>query len=487
MKTDAEVDQVVQQAHRAYEAAHDVSPRTRAQWLVAIAEALESHADELVRLAQEETHLAEGRLLGELKRTTFQLCLLADEVRRGEILDATVDHADETWGMGPRPDLRRVNVPLGAVGVFGASNFPFAFSVMGGDTASALAAGCAVVHKIHEAHAQLGLRTAEIVTEALSTAEAPAHLFSTVATREAGEALVDHPVVRAVAFTGSARVGRLLMSRANARPEPIPFYGELGSINPVFVTRRAWQARGSDIITDYVGSFTLGMGQFCTKPGLLFVPAMDEQAREALADTVRQSTPTSMLTEQLAAGFLEARTSMATRRVVPLVGGGDGQAPAPALFTTTVDDVVDDPAIVADEMFGPASIVVQYTDDEDLLRAAELLEGQLTATVQGETGDDVGDLVTILQSRAGRVLWNGWPTGVSVTYAQHHGGPFPATTAPSTTSVGTAAVRRFMRPVSFQDFPDDLLPASLQEANPWNIARRVDGDWQQPTSTGEQQ
>lgn len=471
-----DVDQAVQQAHAAYVAARAESPQTRAGWLGAVAEGLEAHREELVALGVEETHLPEGRLNGELTRTAFQLRLLADELVRGEVLDATIDHADETWGMGPRPDLRRVNVPLGVVGVFGASNFPFAFSVLGGDSASALAAGCAVVHKIHSAHLRLGSRTAEVVLEALAEAGAPAGLFATVTSRADGEALVDHPLVRAVGFTGSTRVGRLLADRAAARREPIPFYGELGSINPVFVTQQAWQARGHDILSEYVGSYTLGMGQFCTKPGLLFVPELDEDATRELTQVLSASTPSPMLTPQLAEGFLEARNEMAGRRgVVELVAGGTGDAPAPALLTTTVDDVLEDPSILHTELFGPASIVVQYTSGTDLARLATLLEGQLTATIHGEDGDDVTDLVTELEARTGRVLWNSWPTGVTVSYAQQHGGPFPATTAPLTTSVGTAATRRFVRPVAYQGLPDERLPAALQEANPWGIARRVDG------------
>ncbi len=443
----------------------------------AVAQALEEHREELVALAREETHLADGRLQGELTRTTFQLRLLAEEVLTGEPLDATIDHADPDWGMGPRPDLRRVNVPLGVIGVFGASNFPFAFSVMGGDSAAGLAAGCAVVHKIHEAHPELGRRTAEVVTEGLASAGAPEGLFLTVTTRAAGEALVDHPLVRAVSFTGSARVGRLLLDRASSRPEPIPFYGELGSINPVFVTRRAWAARGRSIAAEYVQSYTLGMGQFCTKPGLLFTPRLDDEDRQALVSAVREVSPTPMLTPQLAEGFLSTRSAMAERGLTELVAGGTGTAPAPALFTTTVADVRRDPAILREEMFGPASIVVEYDDDAALTAVAELVQGQLTATVHGEEGDDVGELLATLEARTGRVLWNGWPTGVSVTYAQQHGGPYPATTSSTTTSVGTAAVRRFLRPVAYQNLPDSLLPPALQEDNPWGITRRVDGRW----------
>ncbi|WP_163541189.1 aldehyde dehydrogenase (NADP(+)) [Occultella kanbiaonis] len=478
MTTKDELDAAVQQAQVAFLAARGAEPDIRAGWLEAIADGLDAAAGELVPLAQSETHLAEGRLQGELKRTTFQLRLFAEEVRSGDLLDATIDHADDSWGMGPRPDLRRINVPLGVVGVFGASNFPFAFSVMGGDSASALAAGCAVVHKIHEAHLQLGLRTAEIVVAALAQAGAPEDLFSAVTGRDAGEALVDHPLTMAVGFTGSTRVGRILADRAAARPEPIPFYGELGSINPVVVTPQAWAARRDEILTAYVGSYTLGMGQFCTKPGLLFVPRLDENSTQVLRETVAGSDPSPMLTTGLAEGFLHARSAMAQRGLTEIVPGGQGDAPAPALFATTVEAAVQDPEIVRDEMFGPASIVVSYRDEAELTRGVELLEGQLTTTIHAEPGEELDELVNVLAARSGRVIWNSWPTGVTVSYAQQHGGPYPATTAPGTTSVGTAAARRFMRPVSYQGFPEASLPPALREGNPLAISRRVDGEWQ---------
>lgn len=477
MTTD-EVDQIVREAHDAYEVARDVTPTTRATWLEAIASALDADADALVELAHQETSLPVGRLRGELTRSTFQLQLFADELRRGEPLDAVIDHTDERWGMGPRPDIRRVNVPLGVVTVFGASNFPFAFSVMGGDTASALAAGCAVVHKIHEAHLKLGLRTAKVATDALSRVGAPAGIFATVQDRAEGEALVDHPHIKAVSFTGSTRVGRILMRRAAARPEPIPFYGELGSINPVFVTQAAWQARREEIIAGYVASFTLGAGQFCTKPGLLFVPALDNDDVATISAAVSEAPTAPMLTPQLARAFEDARNAVASRAGLSvLVPGGTGHAPAPALLRTSAEAIEQNPGILREELFGPASIVVEYTDEGKLPHLARLLEGQLTTAIQGTETDEVGDLVNVLESRSGRVIWNAWPTGVTVTYAQQHGGPFPATTAPDTTSVGTSAVRRFMRPVAYQGMPADGLPPSLWDENPWGIARRVDGNW----------
>ena len=473
-------------AHKAYEQSRDETPQTRAAWLEALAAGLEQHADELVGIAGRETHLAEGRLRFELKRSVFQLRLFADEVLRGENLDATIDHADPEWGMGPRPDIRKVNVPLGVVGVFGASNFPFAFSVMGGDSASALAAGCAVVHKIHDGHIELGLRTGEIAAESLTAAGAPAGLFSTVRGRAAAEALVDHPLVMAVGFTGSTAGGRALFDRASRRPVPIPFYGELGSINPVFVTEEAWNQRKDEILAGYAGSFTMGMGQFCTKPGLLFAPADDsEDIAQVLGRELAGKPTAPLLSPRLREGFDEALAGVRnTEGVDVLIDGNGDEAPSPTVLLTAADVVREQPELLEQEMFGPASLIIQYKPGTDLAELATLLQGQLTATVQAEPDEDLAGLLTVLREKSGRVLWNAWPTGVTVTYAQQHGGPYPATTASNTTSVGTAAIRRFMRPVAYDSFPSSQLPPALRDENPWGIGRRVDGRWDHPAEGG---
>jgi len=484
--TAAELDASVEAAHAAFEKARLAGPGTRAAWLEAVAAGLEDDAADLVDLAVAETHLAESRLQGELKRTVFQLRIFADEIRRGEHFDATIDHDDAAWGMGPRPDLRRYNVPLGVVGVFGASNFPFAFSVMGGDSASALAAGCAVVHKAHDGHRELAVRTAETVTAALEAAGAPSGLFSLVTGRQAAEALVDHPLVKAIGFTGSTAGGRALFDRAAARPEPIPFFGELGGINAVFVTGNAWAARRDEIVTGYAGSFTLGMGQFCTKPGVLFVPAgQTDEVRDSLRNALRDFAPAQLLSERLHQGYRQAVGALRdTAGVQVLLDGDFAEAPAPTVLLTTSEAVRRDPGILRQEMFGPASLVVQYSDGSELAGLAGLLEGQLTTTLQAEAGDDIAELAGRLADISGRLLWNGWPTGVTVSYAQHHGGPYPATTS-GTTSVGTAAIRRFLRPVAYQSFPQPRLPEPLQDANPWNVPQRVDGVWQRPSARAE--
>ncbi|AUI51928.1 aldehyde dehydrogenase (NADP(+)) [Arthrobacter crystallopoietes] len=477
---------LIQTAHSAYEQVRNVTPETRGSWLEAIAAGLEQHADDLVGIAGRETHLAEARLRFELKRSVFQLRLFRDEILRGENLDATIDHADPEWGMGPRPDIRKVNVPLGVVGVFGASNFPFAFSVMGGDSASALAAGCAVVHKIHDGHLELGLRTGEIVVEALAAAGAPAGLFATVTGRAAAEALVDHPLVMAIGFTGSTAGGRALFDRASRRPVPIPFYGELGSINPVFVTEEAWSRRKDEILSGYAGSFTMGMGQFCTKPGLLFAPVEDTEDVTRLLERELEGKPVApLLSPRLREGYDSALAGVRdTEGVQVLIQGNDDDAPSPTVLSTSADAVRERPELLEQEMFGPATLLIGYKPGSDLAELAALLQGQLTATVQAEPEEELGDLLTVLREKSGRVLWNSWPTGVTVSYAQQHGGPYPATTAPGTTSVGTAAIRRFMRPVAYDSFPATQLPPPLQEDNPWGIARRVDGQWERPAKGG---
>jgi NADP-dependent aldehyde dehydrogenase len=489
MTTTAELNSAVEAAHAAFLKARSATPATRATWLESVADELEAEAPELIEIARRETHLGEQRLAGELRRSIFQLRLFAEEIRSGEHLDATIDHADPEWGMGPRPDIRRVNVPLGVVGVFGASNFPFAFSVAGGDTASALAAGCAVVHKAHEAHRDLAARTAAAVVRGLDKAGAPAGLFALVTGREAGVALVEHPLVKAIGFTGSTAGGRALMDLAAARPEPIPFYGELGGINAVVVTPAAWAERRRQILAEYAGSFTLGMGQFCTKPGLLFVPAgEDSEVEEPLVNALRDVPRHPLLAERLHAGFAKAVGEVSSQPGVRvLVPGSFDDAPHPTVLVAEARDALADPELLRREMFGPASVIVRYADAAELHGLVDALEGQLTTAIHGTDGDaadeSTEELSEKLAERSGRVLWNGWPTGVTVSYAQHHGGPYPATSS-NTTSVGTAAIRRFLRPVAFQGWPEARLPEPLRDDNPWGVPQRIDGVWKRPERKG---
>ncbi|MGY0389417.1 aldehyde dehydrogenase (NADP(+)) [Nocardioides sp. WG-D5] len=448
----------------------------RAAQLEAVADALDAHADELVPLAHEETNLPLPRLTGEVARTTGQLRRFAAVVRDGAFLEAVVDHAvpDAT---PPQPDLRRMLVPLGPTLVFSASNFPFAFSVAGGDTASALAAACPVVVKAHPGHPRLSVRTAELVQDALAAAGAPSGTFALVHGLEAGVQALEHPLLRAAAFTGSTSAGRMLFDIAAARPEPIPFYGELGSTNPVFVTRDALAARGAELVEQYVASFTLGAGQFCTKPGLLLLPA-GHGLDEALAAATGAVEGSAMLNESLHTGFVDRRRRLSVNSDRVLHAGADGPAPTsgPTLLAASLAQVRAERTLM-DECFGPVSLVVEYEDENELVDFAAELDGQLTATVQAEEHEAarLAPLLAVLADRAGRVLWNGWPTGVAVSWAMHHGGPYPATTSALHTAVGASAVRRFQRPVCFQDLPEVALPEALREDNPLQLPRRVDG------------
>ncbi len=451
-------------------------PSTRAGWLRAIADRMDDDSDALVELASRESHLTVPRLTGELVRTTFQLRLFAETVEDGRYLDARIDHADPAWPMGARPDLRRVLRPLGPAAVFAASNFPFAFSVAGGDTAAAIAAGAPVVVKAHSAHPELSRAVARHVHTALADAGAPRGVFALVEGREAGRALVLDPRLTVATFTGSLAGGRALFDLAASRPEPIPFYGELGSVNPVFVTRAAAEARSQQIADGFAASMTLGVGQFCTKPGVLLVPDGSALTRQVV-EAVRATAGGPMLTDAIRDGFYGSLDPLADRDDVELLAGSAERLdqPTPTVYATDAATFLAHPEELLEEHFGPAALLVRYGSDDELRAVAHSLHGQLTATVQGEDGDRVGDLVEVLAAKAGRVLFNGWPTGVSVSYAQQHGGPYPATTAPHFTSVGTASIARFLRPVAYQDTPDAVLPPALQEANPLGIPRLVDG------------
>jgi NADP-dependent aldehyde dehydrogenase len=453
-------------------------PAERAAAIETVAEALDAAAGELIPTAMRETNLPEARLAGELKRTTFQLRLFAEVLRDGGYLDARIDHAEPDWPMGaPRPDLRRVLEPIGPVLVFAASNFPFAFSVAGGDTASALAAGNAVVLKAHSGHLSLSRQTGDVVAAALAEAGAPAGIFTIIFGTDAGRDALSDPRIKAAGFTGSIPGGRALFDIANARPEPIPFFGELGSNNPVFVTEAAAGAHGEEIVRGFIGSFTAGAGQFCTKPGTILVPAAS-----GLSDMLRQSAlpqAAKLLNPRIQSGYTEVLGKLTSNSGLSvLVQGPEPLAdpPSPTLLHTTAAEMLAAPHELQQECFGPTAVVVEYDDESQLEQLATTFEGQLTATIFGTDDDAVSGLVTVLARKAGRVLWNQWPTGVSVTYAQQHGGPYPATTVPGSTSVGTAAIARFLRPVAYQGFPQHLLPAALQERNPLAIPRLVDGN-----------
>lgn len=474
--TPAEVDAIVEASATAADGWAATSRAGRATALRAVADGLDAGGDDLVAIAGRETHLAEVRLRGELVRTTFQLRLFAEVLDDGGYLDVRIDHADPDWPMGaPRPDLRRILEPLGPVVIFAASNFPFAFSVAGGDTASALAAGCPVILKVHPGHPELSAATGRIVVDTLASAGAPDGVFALIFGDQAGRAALQAPAVKAGSFTGSIAGGRALFDLAAARPEPIPFYGELGSINPVFVTEAAARARGPEIAAGFLASFTLGAGQFCTKPGVLLVPA-DSGLQASLAGAdLPLAAP--LLNERITRGYLTGLSELAGHPAVTVLA--EGSAPradqvSPTILSTTAESFLADLDALSRECFGPTVLVVTYGSEDDLLAVARAIDGQLTASIHGEPDDPVApELVRLLARKAGRLLWNQWPTGVSVTYAQQHGGPYPATTSPTTTSVGTAAITRFLRPVAYQGFPESLLPEPLSDST--ELPRHVDG------------
>jgi NADP-dependent aldehyde dehydrogenase len=431
----------------------------------------------MVAIAVEETALSADRLKGEVARTTFQILLLASAASRGEHLDARIDHASPQWQAGiPRPDLRRVSQPIGPVLVFAASNFPFAFSVAGGDTASALAAGCPVIVKTHPGHPRLSSEVADLVREALLGAGAPDGVFETIAGLDAGIAALRNDSIGAAAFTGSFRAGRALFDIAQSRRVPIPFYGELGSVNPVFVLPDAAKSHADEIVRGLVSSFTASAGQLCTKPGAVVVPEGSEVMR--MLRQVELPTGLVLLNPAITDGFRRRLAQILSQDGVQVLAGlpaGDHDAPAAVILRVSASDLADRDWI-SEECFGPVTVIVEYEDARQLVSIADAFDGQLAVGVYG-TDSDRGiaqDILPRLRARAGRLVWNSWPTGVSVTSAQQHGGPYPSSTS-LVTSVGTSALARFVRPVAYQDFPAWLLPPELDEENSLGIERRVDG------------
>lgn len=460
----------------------------RAKFLEAIAGEIEALGDTLLQRAVAETGLPLARITGERARTCGQLRLFAELVREGSWVDARIDTALPERQPLPRPDLRLMLVALGPVVVFGSSNFPLAFSVAGGDTASALAAGCTVVVKAHRAHAG----TAELVGGAIARAVAacglPAGVFSLIHGDGAtvGIAMVKHPATAAVGFTGSRAAGRALFDAAAARPHPIPVFAEMSSLNPVFLLPGAMRERGAALAQGLLGSFTLGVGQFCTKPGLVFAVRGSETEAflEKLAELVRAAPCGTMLTSGIRSAFVENRDKVGGVAGVRMLAAAAAPAQEsrteapPSVATTTAADFLAHPEM-ATEAFGPFTLVILAERLEEFAACAAALEGQLTATVHG-TADDLAaarPLFGALERLAGRVLVNGFPTGVEVAHAMNHGGPYPATSDARFTSVGTAAIYRFARPVCYQGFPDALLPEALQNANPLKLLRLVNGSY----------
>jgi alpha-ketoglutaric semialdehyde dehydrogenase len=483
-----ELERAARLAHESFASYSQTSGKTRAAFLRRIADGFESRREELAQRAHLETALPMPRLSGEVIRTANQLRMFAGVVEEGSWVQARIDPALPDRKPLPRPDLRSMLRPLGPVAVFGASNFPLAFSVGGGDTASALAAGCPVIVKAHPAHPGTSELAAAIITESVAEQDLHPGVFSMLFDSGVaiGTGLVKHPLIRAVAFTGSLRAGRALMDLAAARPDPIPCFTEMSSGNPVFILPSALSKGPAAFAQSLFGSFTLGAGQFCTKPGIVFVAESPESTSflDELKQLVEQAQPFTLLTEGITRAYHRSTRSRAEQ--VPLAAESQPDAVIPErgvpyhagskLFTVCLDQLIGQPDL-ADEIFGPDTLLVSCDSSHDYLRAARALDGHLTATIFGDDDDLAAnrELIHILEQKAGRLIFNAFPTGVEVTHAMVHGGPYPSTSDPRFTSVGSLAIYRFARPVCFQNFPQAMLPPELQDENPLAIARLRDG------------
>ncbi|URQ76121.1 MAG: aldehyde dehydrogenase (NADP(+)) [Candidatus Ochrobactrum gambitense] len=460
---------------RACEAAEDAfwtygytSREERALFLEAIADEIEARAAAITEIGTQETGLPTGRLEGERGRTTGQLRLFANHIRKADYLDRRVDEALPDRKPAARPEIRLMQRPIGPVAVFGASNFPLAFSTAGGDTAAALAAGCPVVVKGHSAHPGTGEIVADAIQTAIAKTGMPKGVFSLIqgGDRKVGEALVTHPLIKAVGFTGSLGGGRALFNLCAQRPEPIPFFGELGSVNPMFLLPEAMKARASSLGEGWAGSLTMGAGQFCTNPGIAVV--IDGSEADSFVQSTRNAlekvAPQVMLTDGIAKAYQDGKAHFDSRNSVKpvLTTESKGREASPNLYETTGEAFLGDHTI-GEEVFGPLGVVVRVKSVDDMVHLAKGFEGQLTATLHMDKDDaaDARKLLPVLERKAGRVLANGFPTGVEVVDSMVHGGPYPASTNFGATSVGTMSIRRFLRPVSYQNIPADVLPADL--------------------------
>ncbi|KNC19888.1 2,5-dioxovalerate dehydrogenase [Arthrobacter sp. RIT-PI-e] len=481
---DRQLAEATAAAAAAFDTYRATTPAERAAFLERIADNIDALGAPLTERAVLETGLPAARIDGERARTVGQLRLFAGVVRQGDHLQARIDPALPDRAPLPRLDIRQRHIGLGPVAVFGASNFPLAFSTGGGDTASALAAGCPVIVKAHNAHPGTAELVGHAIVRAVEEFGLPAGVFSLIfgAGTSIGQALVADPNIKAVGFTGSRGGGTAIMATAAARPEPIPVYAEMSSINPVFVFPGAIEDDIGALATGLVGSLTMGAGQFCTNPGLVFVPSgtQGDGFVAAASEALRVTQGSTMLTRGIAAACGEGVAKLRNEADVTVVAEGQPgpteNAPGAVLFSTTTDSFRENLQL-QEEVFGAAGIFVRYNSQDELLASAEALEGQLTATIHATASDNatIAPLLPVLERRVGRILFNSWPTGVEVGPAMVHGGPFPATSDSRSTSVGSLAIMRFQRPVSYQNIPDELLPAALQEANPWHLNRRING------------
>lgn len=466
--TPALVDRACEAAEAAFLSYGWTSRAERAVFLRTIADEIDARGDAITQIGTSETGLPAARLEGERGRTTGQLRLFASHIEADAYLDKRHDPALPDRAPLPRPDLRMMQRPIGPVAVFGASNFPLAFSTAGGDTAAALAAGCPVVVKGHSAHPGTGEIVAEAIHAAIAKCGVHLGTFSLIqgGKRDVGQALVQHPLIRAVGFTGSLTGGRALFDLCAARPEPIPFFGELGSVNPMFILPAALKARGANIAAGWAGSLTMGAGQFCTNPGIsIVIDGPDAEAFIAATKTALEPIAAQlMLTKGIAAAYQSGSERIARASGVQtlLSTSGDDRTATPCLFVTTGRELLNND-VLAEEVFGPLGLIVRVTDADEMMAVARSLQGQLTCTIHMDDADSdhARALLPVLERKAGRVLANGFPTGVEVCDSMVHGGPYPASTNFGATSVGTLSIRRFLRPVCYQNVPQGVLPADL--------------------------
>ncbi|HUK49052.1 MAG TPA: aldehyde dehydrogenase (NADP(+)) [Terriglobales bacterium] len=481
--TSEEVDRAARLATEAFNVYRQTSGRERGAFLRKIAEKMESIAEDVIERASQETALPKARLQAETARTCGQLRLFAQVAEEGSWVNARIDHADPNRKPISKPDIRSMLRPLGPVVVFGASNFPLAFSVAGGDTASALAAGNTVIVKAHPAHPGTSELVGRAIQQSVRECGLPEGVFSLLfdSGSAIGIALVKHPLIKAGGFTGSLAAGRALMDVAASRSEPIPFFAEMSSTNPVFILPGALRERGENIAVGLHGSVTLGAGQFCTKPGMVFLPQDAESSAfaEKLRQLIAASPPFHLLTKTIHGCYASAISRRAAEKAVKLTaqaspGAAPGFAATSMLFETDAASFLD--SDLQNEIFGPTTLVVEHSTREQVLEIARSLQGHLTATIHGTEQDlrDFTDLISILETKVGRLIFNGFPTGVEVTHAMVHGGPYPATSDGRSTSVGSQAIFRFARLVCYQGFPDAALPDELKDTNPLGIWRMID-------------
>ena len=479
--TAQEVDRAACAAAAAYPAYKALSAERRAAFLDAIADELDALDDQFVALVCRETALPAARIAGERGRTSGQMRLFATVLRRGDFYAARIDQALPERTPLPRPDVRQYRIGLGPVAVFGASNFPLAFSTAGGDTASALAAGCPVVFKAHSGHMATAEQVADAILRAAERTGMPQGVFNMIYGAGVGEALVKHPSIQAVGFTGSLKGGRALCDMAAARPQPIPVFAEMSSINPVIILPQALQVRGATVARELAASVVQGCGQFCTNPGLVIglrSPAFTAFI-EQLAGQINEQPAQTMLNAGTLRSYAKGVSQLAEHALVEHLAGlaQQGAQAQPQVFRADVRLLLEGEPVLQEEVFGPTTVVIEVQDAAQLDAAIQSLHGQLTATLIGEPEDlqQFGGLTPLLEQKVGRILINGYPTGVEVCDAMVHGGPYPATSDARGTSVGTLAIDRFLRPVCFQNYPDSLLPEPLKNANPLGIQRLVDG------------